>query len=120
VQPTSGLTEAEIKKFITDADANRMSDQAKKELADLRNRAETLIYGTENTLREYGSRLDPIALERLQLALDECKYVLESEGDNATRLRESLGRLETEAHALFLTLQSGSAGDGGPGAGGNS
>jgi molecular chaperone DnaK len=115
VQPTSGLTESEIKKFIADADVNRMADQAKKELADLRNNAETLIYGTESTLREYGSRLDLIALERLQLALDECKYVVESEADNATRLRESLGRLETEAHGLFLTLQGGSSSDGGSG-----
>jgi hypothetical protein len=61
-----------------------------------------------------------VALERLQLALDECKYVVESEADNVTRLRESLGRLETEAHALFLTLQGGSASEGGAGAGGSS
>ncbi|HEX7500538.1 MAG TPA: Hsp70 family protein, partial [Polyangia bacterium] len=120
VQPTSGLTESEIKKFIADADTNRMADQAKKELADLRNNAETLIYGTESTLREYGSRLDAIALERLQLALDECKYVVESEADNVARLRESLGRLETEAHALFLTLQEGTTSDGGSGAAGSS
>jgi molecular chaperone DnaK (HSP70) len=41
VQPTSGLTEMEIKKFIAESDANRVVDQAKKELADLRNNAET-------------------------------------------------------------------------------
>jgi molecular chaperone DnaK len=109
VQPTSGLTEAEIKRFIADADTNRMADQAKKELADLRNNAETLIYGTENTLHEFGEKLDPLARERIQLALDECKYVVESDPENVTRLRESLGRLETEAHALFLSLQGGSS-----------
>jgi molecular chaperone DnaK len=113
VKPTSGLTEAEIQQFIAEADANRAADQAKKELADLRNNAETLIYGTENTLKEFGDRLDLLAKERIQLALDECKYVIESEADNVPRLRESLGRLETEAHALFLTLQgSSSAGTG--------
>jgi molecular chaperone DnaK len=112
VQPTSGLTETEIKKFIADADTNRMADQAKKELAEMRNNAETLIYGTESTLREYGDKLNLLARERIQLALDECKYVVESEAENTTRLRESLGRLETEAHALFLSLQGGSAGGG--------
>jgi molecular chaperone DnaK len=113
VQPTSGLTESEIKKFIADAGTNRLADQAKKELADLRNNAETLIYGTENTLQEFGDKLDPMARERIQLALDGCKYVVESEADNVARLRESLGNLETEAHALFLSLQGGSASDSG-------
>ena len=109
VQPTSGLTEAEIKRFIADADTNRMADQAKKELADLSNNAGTLIYGTENTLREYGEKLDLLARERIQLALDECKYVVESDPENVNRLRESLGRLEAEAHTLFLFLQGGSS-----------
>ena len=110
VQPTSGLTEAEIKRFIADADTNRMADQAKKEKADLHNNAETLIYGTENTLREFGDKLDPLARERIQLALDECKYVVESDPENVNRLRESLGRLEAEAHTLFLSLQGRSSG----------
>ena len=109
VQPTSGLTEAEIKRFIADADTNRMADQAQKDLADLSNNAGTLIYGTENTLREYGEKLDLLARERIQLALDECKYVVESDPENVNRLRESLGRLEAEAHTLFLFLQGGSS-----------
>ena len=109
VKPTSGLTEGEIKKFIAEADTNREVDQKKKELADLRNNAETLIYGTENTLQEYGEKLDLVARERVQLALDECKYVVESDADNMERLRESLGRLQTEAHALFASLQGSSS-----------
>jgi molecular chaperone DnaK len=109
VKPTSGLTEGEIKKFIAEADTNRVVDQKKKELADLRNGAETLIYGTENTLQEYGEKLDLLARERVQLALDECKYVVESDADNMDRLRESLGRLQTEAHALFASLQGSSS-----------
>jgi molecular chaperone DnaK len=109
VKPTSGLTEGEIKKFIAEADTNRVVDQKKKELADLRNGAETLIYGTENTLQEYGEKLDLLARERVQLALDECKYVVESDAENLDRLRESLGRLQTEAHALFASLQGSSS-----------
>ncbi|MGD0836519.1 MAG: molecular chaperone DnaK [Polyangia bacterium] len=109
VQPTSGLTDTEIKRFIAEAETNRAADQAKKEVADLRNNAETLIYGTESTLRELGDKIDPLTRERIQLAFDECKYVVESEPDNAPRLRESLGRLQAETHALFLSLNPGSS-----------
>ena len=117
VQPTSGLSEPEIERFIADAEANRAADMAKKDLADLRNNAETLIYGTESTLREFGEKLDHAARDQIQIALDECKHAVETEPDNLERLREVQGRLEAEAHALFLSLQggsaSGSASDGG-------
>jgi molecular chaperone DnaK len=119
VQPTSGLTEAEIKKFIEEAESNRAVDKAKKDLADLHNNIETLIYGTENTLREFGDRLGAEARERIQVALEECKYVLECEAQNVSRLRETLGQLETEAHSIFLSLQGGPAqGDDSPQKGG--
>jgi molecular chaperone DnaK len=108
VQPTSGLSEIEIERFIAEADANRNADQAKKELADLRNNAETLIYGTEHTLQEFGDKLDPEAQTHVQAALDECKHTVEADPDNLNRLRAVIDRLETEAHALFLSLQGGS------------
>lgn len=108
VQPTSGLSDVEISKFIAEAEANRQIDQTKKELADLRNNADTLIYGTEHTLEEFGDKLNPLARERVQLALDECKYVAESESHNLPRLRECLARLEKEAHLLFQSLQGSS------------
>jgi molecular chaperone DnaK len=111
VQPTSGLSEPEIERFIADAEANRAADQAKKELADLHNNAETLIYGTESTLREFGERLDPAARDQVQIALDECKHAVEAEPDNLNRLRAVIDRLESEAHAIFLSLQGGSASD---------
>jgi molecular chaperone DnaK len=114
VQPTSGLSEAEIERFIAEADANRSADLAKKDLADLRNNAETLIYGTEHTLQEFGAKLDPQAREHVQTALDECKHAVEAEPDNLNRLRAVIDRLESEAHALFLSLQGGGAEGGGP------
>jgi molecular chaperone DnaK len=118
VHPTSGLSEAEIERFIAEADANRAADMAKKELADLRNSAETLIYGTENTLREFGDQLDAVAREQLQIALEECKHTVEAEPENLNRLRAVIDRLESEAHALFLSLQGGAAPeDGSPPAG---
>jgi molecular chaperone DnaK len=109
VQPTSGLSEIEIERFMAEANANRAADLAKKDLADLRNSAETLIYGTENTLREFGDQLDATAREQLQLALDECKHTIEAEPDNLNRMRAAIDRLESEAHALFLSLQGGGA-----------
>jgi molecular chaperone DnaK len=119
VQSTSGLSEAEIERFIAEADSNRALDMAKKELADLRNNAETLIYGTESTLKEFGDKLDAASRDQVQIALDECRHTVEAEPENLNRLRAVIDRLESEAHALFLSLQGGgsASGDGSPTAG---
>src|SRR5512136_492035 len=59
ITASSGLSEVEIERMIKDAEANRTEDARKKELADLRNNAEGLIYTTEKSLEEYASALKP-------------------------------------------------------------
>ena len=108
VQPTSGLSEAEISSFVSQSETSRRVDQAKKEWAELCNSADTLIYGTERTLQEFGDKLDPDARARLQAALDECKRTLEMFAGEVARGREAVAKLETEAHMLFMALQGGS------------
>jgi len=108
VQPTSGLSEGEIHAFIAESEASRQADQSKKEWADLRNSADTLIYGTERTLQEFGDRLEPEGKARLQAALDECKHTLEASADDMERGRAAISKLEAEAHILFVALQGGS------------
>ncbi len=105
VQPTSGLTEEEITHFIAASEANRQADASKKEWADLRNGADTLIYGTERTLQEFGDKLEPQAKQRVQAVLDACKKVVEQPASDLDRARAAVSALETEAHLLFVSLQ---------------
>jgi molecular chaperone DnaK len=108
VQPTSGLSESEIGGFIAESESSRQVDLSKREWADLRNGADTLIYGTERTLQEFGDKLDMDAKARLQMALDECKRTLEMFTGDVVRGRDAISKLETEAHMLFMALQGGS------------
>src|SRR5262249_5124398 len=57
VVPTSGLSEADIQRILAEAEQFADEDARKKELADVRNNAETLIYTTERALEEYGTML---------------------------------------------------------------
>ena len=50
---SSGLTEHEIQKMIADAEHHKSADKKKKELADVKNSADGLIYTTEKALEEY-------------------------------------------------------------------
>ncbi|MFL5418487.1 MAG: molecular chaperone DnaK, partial [Myxococcales bacterium] len=50
---SSGLTENEIQRMIAEAESNKSADKKKKELADVKNNADGLIYTTEKALEEY-------------------------------------------------------------------
>src|SRR5208282_4313907 len=53
ITASSGLTEVEIQRMIGDAQKHEGEDKSKKELAELRNNADGLIYTTEKSLEEY-------------------------------------------------------------------
>jgi molecular chaperone DnaK len=104
VQPTSGLSEDEINRFIGEAEANRAVDLQKKEWADLRNNADTLIYGAERALAEFGTQVDAASKTLVEEQIATCKSLLEAAQD-LEAAKESVLQLEAEAHKLFEALQ---------------
>jgi molecular chaperone DnaK len=77
VVSTSGLNESEIQKIFGEAESYRLEDARRKELVDLRNTAETLIYTTEAALREYGSLLKDTDHAQILEDLEACKSVVD-------------------------------------------
>src|SRR5712664_1598712 len=72
----SGLSEQEIQRMVSDAQANQGEDQKKRELADLKNCAEGLIYTTERSIEEYTHLLKPGERDEIRRDLEELKKVL--------------------------------------------
>src|SRR3954462_2899080 len=70
VTPTSGLTKEEIERIITEGERHQAADAVRKELAELRNQAETLLYTTEAALEGYQDLVDGIMIEN---ARESCK-----------------------------------------------
>jgi molecular chaperone DnaK len=102
VVPTGGLTEAEIERMIQDAEEHRELDARKKEIADLRNTAETLIYTTEAAIREYGSMLGETDLADIRRDLELCKQVLEA-GDTDD-LRLAIDQLQDSSYRFAAKM----------------
>jgi molecular chaperone DnaK len=113
ITASSGLSEEEIQRMVREAEQNRAGDKDKKELADLRNNAEGLIYTTEKSLEEYASALKAEDLEEIRADLEALKGVLAG-GDRA-QIKESLQRLEGSAYRIADAIYSASS-SGGPAA----
>ncbi|EPX61334.1 Chaperone protein DnaK [Cystobacter fuscus DSM 2262] len=98
----SGLSESEIQSMISDAQANQSNDKLKKELAELRNNADSLIYTTEKSLEEYGNVLQEKDRTEIKADVDHLKETLK--GSDAAAVREAYQKLETSAYRIADAL----------------
>src|SRR5262249_2221031 len=73
IEASSGLTDDEIKKMKTEAEANAEADRKAKEEVEKINQADTMIFQTEKQLNEYGDKLSSGNKESIQKALSELK-----------------------------------------------
>ena len=125
IQPTSGLSEAEIERMVRDAEQHSADDARRREEAELRNRADNLAYAAERLLRDSGDRLP----SDLKLEVDSGAQAVRKalEGADAGALRsatESLERLMERASEAAQRQPVGAGtggrgGDGSPSSGGD-
>jgi molecular chaperone DnaK len=98
ITASSGLTEEEIGRMVTEAEQYSQEDGRRKDLADLRNTADGLVYTTEMSLKEYGKLLSEAEAQAISRDLEECKRALQ--GTDSNVVRRAVERLEKSAHRI--------------------
>jgi molecular chaperone DnaK len=104
VQPTSGLTQKQLDALADEANTKRAEDAARRELADLRNRAETLLYTCERSLEAFGAALSATDRADIESDLRNLKAALESVEVDSLAIRDHLGKLETSSHQIYEAM----------------
>ncbi len=89
IQASSGLSDADIQKMVKDAEQFAQEDKVKKEEADVRNRADSLVFETEKNLEEYGSKIPPEARAKLDAQLNKLKDKVKSKAASQDLKAES-------------------------------
>ncbi|MEQ9506663.1 MAG: molecular chaperone DnaK [Hyphomonas sp.] len=85
IQADGGLTEADIKKMMAEAEANAGADKARRELVEARNHAEALAHQTEKQLAEHGDKVSDDVKSEIENAITELKAA--ASGDNAADIQ---------------------------------
>ena len=73
IEASSGLSDDDIKKMKSEAEANAETDRKFKEEADKINQADSLIFQTEKQLKEYGDKLSADKKEAIEKAFNSLK-----------------------------------------------
>ena len=79
IQASGGLKDDEIEKMVKEAEANASEDKKRKDLIEAKNKADSLIYSTEKSLKDYGDKISGPDKQEVEQAITELKAVLESE-----------------------------------------
>ena len=101
---SSGLTEQEIQRMVTEAESNKSTDKKKKELADVKNNADGLIYTTEKALEEYATLLPAKDMAEIKADLEALQAVVGSE--DLAKIKAAVQRLEGSAYRIADALYS--------------
>lgn len=110
ITSNSGLSEAEIKRMVEEAEKNRESDHKRREVVDARNGLDSLVFSSEKALKEAGDKVPADKKTELEGAIAEAKTKLASE--SLDEIKAANERLQNVAHSLAQYLYQGSAAGG--------
>jgi molecular chaperone DnaK len=96
----SAMSDEEIKRFIKEAEENAEADKKKREEADLRNEASSLIFQANKAVHDLGDQVDKNEKSKVEKAVKDLEDALK--GDDLDRIREKKEALEKDAQAIAV------------------
>ncbi|MFN4224895.1 MAG: molecular chaperone DnaK [Hyphomonas sp.] len=113
IQADGGLSEADIKRMMAEAEANASADKARREQVEAKNHAEALIHQTEKQLAEHASKVSDSVKSEIEKAIADLKKAVE--GSNTADITAKHQALMTAAmklgEAIYAAQGAGAAGD---------
>lgn len=83
IKASSGLSDEEIERMVKDAEANKESDKQFHELVNARNQADSMIHGTEKSMKEMGDKIDGAEKSSIEAVIAELKELMKQDNKDA-------------------------------------
>ncbi len=118
VTASTNLSEADVKKMVSEADANRAADEQRHQVAQARNEADTLVYQAEKSLRDLGDRVPGNDRATIEQQINAVRDALAKDDVNAIRsasqsLQNATYALTQQANAADTSAAYGGSAQGG-------
>ena len=84
--------------MVNDAKAHGEEDKKRREEVEVKNQADTLVYTSEKTLKEYGDKIGEDEKQKVQTAVDDLKKKME--GGNVDEIKASMDALTQASHKI--------------------
>jgi molecular chaperone DnaK len=102
IKSSSGLNEQEVERMKKDAESHAEEDKKKRQVIDLKNQADQLIYSTEKTLKEHGGKVSASTRGKIENAINNLKDAVK--GDDGSAIKRAIDNLGDASQELGKTL----------------
>ncbi len=102
IKSSSGLSDDEVKKMQQDAESHAAEDKKRREVVDLKNQADQLVYATEKTLKEHGDKVSSDTRGKIESALNNLKEA--ARGEDGDAIKKAMENLSSTAQELGKIL----------------
>jgi len=109
IEESGGLSEDDIERIRKEAEAHAEEDKKRRKLAEAKNKASSLTYEIEKTLKEHEDKLDEGSKTALESSIKKVNEA--AEGEDVQAIESAISELEQAAQALYQHMaQAGEAG----------
>lgn len=107
IDSSSGLSDEEVKGMVKDAEEHAKEDESKRQSVETRNRADTMIYNTEHTLKDYGDKVPEADREAIEKAIENLREILK--GEDIDQINAAIDELAQASYKLAEIMYSQAA-----------
>jgi molecular chaperone DnaK len=98
ITASSGLSKDEIDQFVKEGEMHAEEDKKKRELIELRNQSDTLVYSTEKTMRDMGDKIDAKTRQDIEDQIQKVKQVMD--GEDREAIQREMDQLMQISHKV--------------------
>lgn len=107
ITASSGLSQHEVDRMVHEAEEHAAEDRKQKELIDIRNQSDGVIYSVEKTLKDYGEKISFEDRSNIDKKLTELKT--KKEGTDVEAIKRAIDDLQQSVYKLSEAVYQGAA-----------
>src|SRR3954454_18257324 len=102
ISGSSGLAKEDVERMVKEAQSHASEDQARRDLIDARNQADSLAYQVEKTVNDNRTKIAVGELSTVEAAVAEVRRVAQT--DDLAAIRKATEELQRASHAIAEQL----------------
>jgi molecular chaperone DnaK len=107
IKSSGGLSDSDIERMVKEAEAARETDKKRREVIDLKNESDSMVYNTEKQLQEHGARIPDSVKTQVKNDITSLNEALTTE--DGEKIREALERLKNSSMEIGKAIYAQSA-----------
>ena len=111
VTASSGLSTEDVERLVAEAETSKEADVSRRQLTDLRNKGDGLVYSTERTLEEFAENIDGEDRKNVEAALEKAREAMR--GDDIAVMRAAVDELSGLTYQMTERLYAVLGGESG-------